>query len=131
MSGYAKSLGLDQTAFDACLLDKQAQNQVDHALAFGQEIGVPQVPAFLILKIGANGKAENSQGLIGAQTLEQIEQAIQTLLTPPTPAPPTPTPVVIAPEKLASLQVGVDEDGNFYRGDPNAPIRLVDFSDYQ
>jgi hypothetical protein len=120
---------LDQAAFDACLKDEKAQNEVDYATAFGQEIGVPTVPSFLVLKIGANGKAENSEGLPGAQTLEQIEQAIQKLQAPPT--PPAPTPVAIAPEKLASLQVGVDADGNFYRGDPNAPIRLVDFSDYQ
>ena len=127
MSGYAKSLGLDQAAFDACLKDATAQNEVDYALEFGQQkIGVPTVPSFLVLKIGANGKAENSQGLPGAQTLEQIEQAITALQ-----APPTPTPVAIAPEKLASLQVGVDADGNFYRGDPNAPIKLVDFSDFQ
>ena len=126
MSGYAKSLGLDQAAFDACLKDVTAQNEVEYATAFGQEIGVPTVPSFLVLKIGANGKAENSKGLPGAQTLELIEQAIQELQ-----APPTPTPVAIAPEKLASLQVGLDADGNFYRGDPNAPIKLVDFSDFQ
>jgi protein-disulfide isomerase len=129
MSAYAKSLGLDQAAFDACLKDATAQNEVDYATAFGQEIGVPTVPSFLVLKIGANGKAENSEGLPGAQTLEQIEQAIQKLQAPPT--PPAPTPVAIAPEKLASLQVGVDADGNFYRGNPNAPIKLVDFSDFQ
>jgi protein-disulfide isomerase len=126
MSGYAKSLGLDQTAFDACLKDETAQNEVDYATKFGQQIGVPTVPSFLVLKIGANGKAESSKGLPGAQTLEQIEQAITALQQPP-----TPTPVAIAPEKLAKLQVGVDADGNFYRGDPNAPIKLVDFSDFQ
>jgi protein-disulfide isomerase len=126
MSGYAKSLGLDQAAFDACLKDATAQNEVDYATAFGQQIGVPTTPSFLVLKIGADGKAENSQGLPGAQTLEQIEQAITALQLPP-----PPTPVAIAPEKLASLQVGVDADGNFYRGDPNAPIKLVDFSDFQ
>jgi protein-disulfide isomerase len=126
MSGYAKSLGLDQAAFDACLKDEKAQNEVDYATAFGQEIGVPTTPSFVVLKIGADGKAENSQGLPGAQTLEQIEQAITALQQPP-----PPTPVAIAPEKLASLQVGVDADGNFYRGDPNAPIKLVDFSDFQ
>ena len=87
MSGYAKSLGLDQAAFDACLKDATAQNEVDYATAFGQEIGVPTVPSFLVLKIGANGKAENSKGLPGAQTLEQIEQAIQELQAPPTPTP--------------------------------------------
>jgi protein-disulfide isomerase len=126
MSGYAKSLGLDQAAFDACLKDEKAQNEVDYATQFGQQIGVPVVPSFLVLKIGANGKVENSKGLPGAQTVEQIEQAIKELQ-----APPTPTPVAIAPEKLAMLQVGVDADGNFYRGDPNAPIKLVDFSDFQ
>jgi len=25
----------------------------------------------------------------------------------------------------------VDADGNFYRGDPNAPVKLVEFSDFQ
>ncbi len=52
----------------------------------------------------------------------------QALLNPPT---PTPAPVSIAPEKLASLPVGVTADGNFYRGDPNAPVKLEDFSDFQ
>jgi protein-disulfide isomerase len=131
MSGYAKSLGLDQAAFDACLKDTAAQNEVEYATAFGQQIGVPTVPSFLVLKIGAGGKAESSKGLPGAQTLDQIEQAITALQQPPPTPLPVPTPVSVAPEKLASLQVGVDADGNFYRGDPNAPIKLVDFSDFQ
>ncbi len=88
MSGYAKSLGLDQAAFDACLKDVTAQNEVDYATAFAQEIGVPTVPSFLVLKIGADGKPENSQGLPGAQTLEQIEQAINALQAPPPRLPP-------------------------------------------
>jgi protein-disulfide isomerase len=29
------------------------------------------------------------------------------------------------------VRVGVDADGNFYRGDPNATVRLVGFSDFQ
>lgn len=29
------------------------------------------------------------------------------------------------------LPMGVDADGNFYRGDPNAPVKLVEFSDFQ
>ena len=48
--------------------------------------------------------------------------------------PPTPTPTPppsISKAELASLQVGRDADGNFYRGDPNAPVKLVDFSDFQ
>ena len=31
----------------------------------------------------------------------------------------------------SNLPVGVDADGNFYRGDPKAPVKLVEFSDFQ
>jgi protein-disulfide isomerase len=35
------------------------------------------------------------------------------------------------PARPSNLPVGVDADGNFYRGDPKAPVKLVDFSDFQ
>ena len=35
------------------------------------------------------------------------------------------------PNRPSNLPVGVDADGNFYRGDPKAPVKLVDFSDFQ
>jgi len=35
------------------------------------------------------------------------------------------------PSKVSNLPVGVDADGNFYRGDPKAPVKLVEFSDFQ
>jgi protein-disulfide isomerase len=47
-----------------------------------------------------------------------------------TAAAPTAT-AASAAVKLADLPTGVDADGNFYRGDPNAPVRLVEFSDFQ
>lgn len=69
---------------------------------------------------------------------------------PSTPPPPlsTSTPAAVAPgtsapdalatnsapqpgSKLTNLPVGVDADGNFYRGDPNAPVKLVEFSEFQ
>jgi hypothetical protein len=68
--------------------------------------------------------------------------------TPPTPAPANDTPApaaqatqpaesgetpsaTTAPGQALDLQVGVDADGNFYRGDPNAPVKLVEWSDFQ
>jgi protein-disulfide isomerase len=125
MTGYAKTVGLDEAKFKACLSDEQTQAQVDELLAFGQHVGVPQVPAFLFLDLKQGRVVAD---IVGAATLADFEAKIETALNPP---PPTPTPVAIAPEKLASLQVGVDADGNFYRGDPNAPIKLIDFSDFQ
>ena len=35
------------------------------------------------------------------------------------------------PSKASNLPMGVDADGNFYRGDPKAPVKLVEFSDFQ
>jgi protein-disulfide isomerase len=50
-------------------------------------------------------------------------------------APATTAPVqTAAPQAPASkldLPVGVDADGNFYRGDPKAAVKLVEYSDFQ
>jgi protein-disulfide isomerase len=35
------------------------------------------------------------------------------------------------PSKASNLPMGVDADGNFYRGDPKAPVKLIEFSDFQ
>ena len=35
------------------------------------------------------------------------------------------------PSKASNLPMGVDADGNFYRGDPKAPVKLTEFSDFQ
>jgi protein-disulfide isomerase len=66
--------------------------------------------------------------------------------TTPTPAASTAAPAAtetpavgaLAPTEAATmsvntadLQTGVDANGNFYRGDPNAAIKLTEFSDYQ
>jgi protein-disulfide isomerase len=49
---------------------------------------------------------------------------------PPAGPPKAPTTVAPAGKKL-DLPVGVDADGNFYRGDPKAPVKFIEFSDFQ
>ena len=50
-------------------------------------------------------------------------------------APATTAPVQTAapqaPAAKLDLPVGVDADGNFYRGDPKAAVKLVEYSDFQ
>lgn len=130
MQAFARELGLDEAAFGACLAGEQALAAANNFKDFSQnEIGVPQVPAYLMLKLDAAGQVENSKPLVGGQTLDQFMQGVREISIPPTPTP-TPPPSISQAE-LVSLQVGRDVDGNFYRGDPNAPIKLVDFSDFQ
>jgi protein-disulfide isomerase len=131
MQAFAKTLGLDEAKFTACLNDEAAANDVARYLEFAQQqIGVPDAPAYLLIKVGEQGQGERAQGLPpGAVTFEQFSQAIAELQAPPTPTP-TPAPSISRTE-LAQLQVGRDAEGNFYRGDPNAPVKLIDFSDFQ
>jgi protein-disulfide isomerase len=131
MQEYAKALGLDAAKFAACLSDQATADEVAQLTRFAQEeIGVPSAPAYLLIKVNEQGQGERAQGMPpGAVTFEQFQQAITEIQVPPTPTP-TPAPSISQAE-LAQLQVGRDADGNFYRGDPNAPVKLVDFSDFQ
>jgi protein-disulfide isomerase len=45
--------------------------------------------------------------------------------------PVAPSAPTVQPRKAVDAPVGVDADGNFYRGNPNAPVKLVEFSDFQ
>jgi protein-disulfide isomerase len=131
MQSFAKALGLDEGEFSACLADETVANEVNAFVEFAQQqIGVPSAPAYLLIKVGAQGQGERAQGLPpGAVTFEQFSQAIAEMQAPPTPTP-TPAPSISRAD-LAQMQVGRDAEGNFYRGDPNAPVKLVDFSDFQ
>ncbi len=130
LTRYAESLGLDRAGFDTCVADAGTRAAIDNALLFGRkQIGVPVTPSFLLIKLSAPGQVEDVKGFPGVQTLDVLQQTIDDLLKPQAAIPNPEGP--ISAEKLASLPVGVDGEGNFYRGDPAAPIRLVDFSDYQ
>jgi protein-disulfide isomerase len=128
MSGYARALGLDTGKFDKCLADAAGQEQLDADIDLADQIQATQAPYFLVL----NPIAQTGVRVPNLVPLEQFEKAIQDIAKPKAAAPsaqPTPAPVAVA--KRPDLPMGMDADGNFYRGDPKAPIRLVDFSDFQ
>jgi hypothetical protein len=50
----------------------------------------------------------------------------------PATSAPTQAPAASAePAGPAKGNVGVDAEGHFYRGDPNAAVKLIEFSDFQ
>lgn len=129
MSAYAGKLGLDTGRFAKCVADAAGQAQIDADMELAAQLQIGQTPYFLVL----NPAGQVGQRVPNLVPLEQFEQLIQAVQKPqaaaPTANPPTPAPV--AAISRPDLPVGVDADGNFYRGDPRAPIRLVDFSDFQ
>jgi len=83
MIDYAKSLGLDEARFSQCLQDAPGQAQVESDYDLGQQVGVRGTPYFLLLDL----QAQTGTRIPGALPLDQFEQAIQSLLNPPTPTP--------------------------------------------
>jgi protein-disulfide isomerase len=97
MTTYAKTAGLDEAKFTACLSDKSVANQVENAAKFGQDVGVPQAPAFLLIDVK---QQKAVAALVGAQPLADFESKIEAGLNPPTPTPAaaagTPAPTAAA-----------------------------------
>lgn len=119
--GFAESLELDMDAFTACLEDETHVDRIEANIDLGFSRGVSSTPSFFI----------NEEPLIGAHPLDIFNQVISNALSgqpiveaQPTAVPgapvPTPTPADIdLTLQAASL------------GDPNAPVQIIEFSDYQ
>jgi protein-disulfide isomerase len=80
MAKYAKDLGLDDAKFSQCLSDASAQAQIDSALTYGQDqIGVPQVPAFLLIDLK---QSKSLAAMVGAQQLKAFTDKLDQALSP-------------------------------------------------
>ncbi|MDY7075623.1 MAG: PCYCGC motif-containing (lipo)protein [Chloroflexota bacterium] len=114
---YAAELGIDRAGFGECLDSGATRVQVEADATEGNARGVKGTPTFFI----------NGQPLVGAQPYAAIAQVIdaalagETLATAEPVAPAAgPTPAAIAPT-----------DDALTLGNPDAPVTLVEFSDYQ
>lgn len=122
-SRYAEELELETDEFDSCLeSDKYAQD-IQADVDYGRSRGVSSTPSFFL----------NGQPLVGAQPISVFNASIQTVKEggevvsnqPPAqeeagqPAL-APTPATIPVEEVAATL-----------GDPDAPITIVEYTDYQ
>jgi protein-disulfide isomerase len=102
--GLAAELELDQSQFDACLDDGLYADQVASDLREGEGLGVTGTPHFRI----------NGMELSGALPFDSFQQQIEYFL---------------AGGEAPSADVGADS----YRslGEPDAPVVITEYSDYQ
>ena len=125
LKAAAAELGLDSEAFDACLDNQTQRDLIIEDYEDGQKYGIRGTPNFVI-----NGHLV--QGLLPFESMSDIIDAlieeaetgslpegVQTALPSPTPQP-TPTP-----------DTNFDEETAATRGAEDAPITIVEFSDYQ
>jgi protein-disulfide isomerase len=82
LKAFAVTLGLDSSAFDACLDDKKYEKQVNDDLAQGASLGVRGTPAFVlgITDPDDPNKVHVTQFINGAKSLGEFKSTIDRLL---------------------------------------------------
>lgn len=117
---YGEELGLPAESFGACLDEDRYGEAVAADLALGEGRGVGSTPSFFL----------NSQPVVGAYPLDYFNQAIAAVqagemiaaATETEPQDPAvkPTPATIVMDDVAAE-----------RGDADAPVTIIEYTDYQ
>lgn len=117
--GFAAELGLEGSDFSDCLDESRYEAAINADIELGESRGVNSTPSFFL----------NDQPVIGAYPLDYFNEAITQINAGETiaePIPPTPDPSV----KPTPAAVVMDDIAG-QKGDPSAPVTVVEFTDYQ
>jgi protein-disulfide isomerase len=122
LSGIAADLSLDTSAFQSCMASRRFDEVVQSNQDEGISLGVRGTPFFFV-----NGFPIN-----GAQPYELFEYAIglaeEGTLADAYSLPPQAEPTAV-PQPTGPVDVPIE--GSFSIGDPEAPIIMVEYTDYQ
>ena len=120
-AGYAGEVGLDVDQFRSCLESGQFAERVQQGASVGTQRGVSSTPSFFI----------NGQALTGAQPLDTFNQAIETVSNGGQLASAQQPPEAPQQPGVAPTPVAFNDDYAAAMGDPQAPVTIVEFTDYQ
>lgn len=133
----AEEIGVDRARFDDCVASGVMNTVIEQSLAEGQALGVTGTPTFNFVR---EATAENFL-LVGAQPYEEFAGMITALVAGETPPqaqqaeaqgdPQIPfwaTTEGLAPDPA---RPGYDLAGDLYRGNPDASVVVIEFSDFQ
>lgn len=137
LAGVAEEAGADPAAYKACMDAGETTARVDAGIAAGQSLGFNGTPTFVF-----SGPAfTDTYTLVGAYPVDNFRQWIDAMAegNPPPQEPQAPeAPQAELPlwanEKGLALdpdRPGYDMAGDQVRGAEDAPLTIVEFSDYQ
>jgi protein-disulfide isomerase len=134
LDGVARELGLDMARFASCLASDRPRDRIGADRGAGEKLGFNGTPSFRLAT--ADGKLETK--LEGAEPFERFAEAIDALLAGKLPAapPPPPRPELPAwarPEawRPDPARPGFNVGGDAYKGNVDAKLTVIVFSDYQ
>jgi protein-disulfide isomerase len=76
----ALTLGVNSAQYDGCVQDARTEALIQRDLQEGASQGVRGTPAFLLVRVNAQGQTQTTRNLSGALPFDQFAQAIQELL---------------------------------------------------
>ncbi len=141
-AGLAESLGVGMTAYGECIESGRAQERIDADVAEAQQqYGFNGTPSF---RLEADA-LEDDYTLIGALAVESFSAALDAMVAgeaPPgasvagEPATPEPAGLPAWADRTTGLlpdpeRPGYTQAGDQFKGDPEAPLVVIEFSDFQ
>ncbi len=131
----AENIGVDMAAYEDCVTSGRAVPIVDARVAEGRAAGFNGTPSFQFLD-NASGEVYE---LVGAHPVERFQEYFDALVAGEAP------PEAVAEEQSEELPLWASEEGlapdsdrpgytvagDPYKGDPDAPLIVVEFSDLQ
>lgn len=120
-TGFAGELDLNVEAFQNCVESGRFVDHVQASVASGAQRGVNSTPSFFI----------NGQSLTGAQPLEAFNQAIDAVMSGGQVAGAAEEPAPTRAPGVEPTPVSFNDDVAATLGDPNAPVTIIEFTDYQ
>lgn len=134
----AGEAGAEAAAYTACLTDSTIADRVKASLSEGEALGFTGTPSFNFV-VEETGDAYQ---LVGAQPYDTFNNWFTTIAEGGAPVDPAAQaqqqgaqeiPLWAVPENWADdpEQPGINLAGDFWRGSPDAPITVIEFSDFQ
>lgn len=133
-------ISADATAYESCMTSGETKSIVDASLSEAFTLGFSGTPSFRFVSNASGGHYD----LIGAQPYDQFESYIETIAAGGAPVDSQAQaqqqqggdggiPFWATAEGLAPNpeRPGVNMAGDYYRGDINAPVTVIEFSDFQ
>ena len=126
MTGYAALLGLDLGLFDRCLEEAAPYEAIRAQLQLGVELGISATPTFFV----------NNKLIAGAQPASVFAEVIAAELAGPPTGVDEYSPAIrqLAGQDPPAFVIHAerpDPGVGFVEGNPDAPVVIVEFSDFQ
>jgi protein-disulfide isomerase len=131
LAGVAEGVGADRAAYAACIASKETSAQVEASVAEARALGFNGTPSFQFVRVDSG----DAYSFVGAQPAAAFGDWADALLAgeaPPQPKQPE-LPYWAKPEGLTPDpdRPGFTMAGDPYKGNPEAPLTVVEFTDLQ